>query len=86
MCCVLCGGAGEVTVEGGVMSHWNQLHTHTPLTTITLICVCVCVCVCVCFMKGYTKGIGVGDDCQPHLLPNSNGMLSSYSRIIFVCV
>ena len=37
---------------------------------------------CVCFMKGYTKGIGVGDDCQPHLLPNSNGMLSFYPRII----
>ncbi len=29
----------------------------------------VCVCVCVCLIEVYTKGIGVGRDCQSHTLP-----------------
>ncbi len=32
-------------------------------------CVCVRVCVCVRACEVYTKGIGVGRDCQSHTLP-----------------
>ncbi len=50
------------------------------------LCVCVCVCVCVFLIEVYTKGIGVGKDCQSHTIHVFRLFLIVYHSVYTLCL